>query len=266
MVARGAPRLARRLAASGARLERGADGYVLVSPLSPRRAPVDAAEVRKLQADGAIVGDGSNGLVLSVAGRAMVRRLLTDGEDFSSQHQARAAQTVEQDGGRIAVTVDLRESPLAWLRSHKGRDGKPLIDDAAFQAGERLRADFTRGQLMPRVTSNWSAAVASGRRGGAGGMAEVTEAALSARLRLERALAAVGPEFSGVLVDFCCFLKGIEDIETARGWPKRSAKLVLLLALSALARHYGLSPSAQGRNGPGDMRHWGSDDFRPTVG
>jgi hypothetical protein len=97
-------------------------------------------------------------------------------------------------------------------------------------------------------------------------MAELTEAALSARLRLERALAAVGPEFSGVLVDFCCFLKGIEDIETARGWPKRSAKLVLLPALSALARHYGLSPSAQGRIGRNEMRHWGSDDFRPTVG
>ncbi|BCP52777.1 hypothetical protein K32_13940 [Kaistia sp. 32K] len=264
MAARAALKLARRLATAGARIERAADGYVLASPLSARRTGVDAADVKALLADGALAADGSDGLVLSAAGRVMVRRSLAGGEDFSSQHQARETQTIERDGGRHSVTVDVSESPLAWLRSRKGRDGKPLIDDAAFQAGERLRADFTRGQLMPRVTSNWSAAVASGRRGGAGGMAELTEAALSARMRLERALTAVGPEFSGVLIDFCCFLKGIEDIETARGWPKRSAKLVLLLALSALARHYGLAAMARG--GEGGMRHWGSEDFRPTIG
>lgn len=196
----------------------------------------------------------------------MVRRLLAGGGDFAAQHQARALRMIEQDGERVAVTVDLGESPLAWLRNHKGRDGKPLINDAAFQAGERLRADFTRGQLMPRVTANWSAAVASGRRDGQGGMAELTDAALSARLRCERALGAVGPEFAGVLVDFCCFLKGIEDIETVRGWPKRSAKLVLQLALSALARHYGLASTAQGRGGAGNVRHWGSPDYRPEIG
>ena len=263
---RGAGRLARRLSASGARLEPGSIGHVLVLPGTSARSPVEAGDVRALLAQGALEPDSSGSLGLSAAGRTMVRRLLAGGDDFAGQHQVRAAATTELDGERIAVTVDLAESPLAWLRSHKGRDGRPLIDDAAFQAGERLRADFTRGQLMPRVTANWSAAVASGRRGGAGGMAELTEAALSARLRCERALVAVGPEFAGVLVDFCCFLKGIEEIETARGWPKRSAKLVLQLALSALARHYGLSSTAQADGRARGVRHWGSADYRPEVG
>lgn len=266
MAVRAVPRLARRLATAGARLEQVPEGYVLVTPLSPRKAVVDAGEVKSLLADGALTPDQSGAFRLSEAGRAMVRRWLAGGGDFASQHQARETRAIEQDGGRASVTVDVSESPLAWLRSRKGRDGKPLIDDAAFAAGERLRADFTRGQLMQRVTSNWSAAVASGRRGGAGGVAELTDAALSARLRFERALAATGPEFAGILVDFCCFLKGIEDIEAARQWPKRSAKLVLQLALSALARHYGLAPTAQGRDTHGGMRHWGSDDFRPTIG
>lgn len=262
---RGPARLARRLAAAGARLEPVAHGHVLALPRSRGRVPVEAGEVRVLLADGAIEADASGALVLSAAGRAMVRRRLAGGEDFGGQHQLRAVRVVEHQGTNASAMVDLGESPLSWLRNHKGRDGKPLIDDAAYQAGERLRADFTRGQLMPRVTANWSAAVASGRRDGAGGMAELTDAALSARLRCERALAAVGPEFSGLLVDFCCFLKGIEDIETARGWPKRSAKLVLQLALSALARHYGLSSSAEGRRSAAGLRHWGSPDYRPVV-
>ena len=265
MANREAAKLARRLATVGARLEPDAEGYVLVSPLTARRGAVGAASVKALLADGALEAEGA-GYVLSQAGRAMVRRLLSGGDAFAGQHQSRDHRIIEQDGVRATVLVDQSESPLAWLRSRKGRDGKPLIDDDAFGAGERLRADFTRGQLMPRVTSNWSAAVASGRRGGAGGMADLTESALSARLRVERALAAIGPEFSGILLDFCCFLKGIEEIERERDWPKRSAKLVLQLALSALARHYGLGASARGRAAAAGVRHWGTDDFKPIAG
>ena len=147
----------------------------------------------------------------------------------------------------------------------RGPDGKPLIDAAAFTAGERLRADYTRGQLMPRVTANWTAEVAQSRRDGAGGMVEMTEAAIAARKRVERALSAVGPELAGVLVDFCCFLKGIETIERERRWPQRSAKLVLRLALSALARHYGLNAIARGRSRAAGLTHWGADDYRPVI-
>ena len=68
--------------------------------------------------------------------------------------------------GRANVTVDEAESPLAWLARRRGRDGRALIEPHQLQAGERLRADFTRAHLMPRTTSNWASPISSGRRGG----------------------------------------------------------------------------------------------------
>jgi hypothetical protein len=84
------------------------------------------------------------------------------------------------------VLIDEQESPLGWLARRRGRDAKALIAPHQLQAGERLRADFTLAQLMPRTTSNWESPMSSGRRnvGGAGG---ATERMVAARQRVSRA-------------------------------------------------------------------------------
>ncbi len=97
--------------------------------------------------------------------------------------------------------ANLAESPLAQLVRRKARDGKPFLDDREFQAGERLRADYTRGRIMPRLGANWVANVASGKRAGNGGLVDLTDAALAARQRVDKAIVAVGPELAGVLVE-----------------------------------------------------------------
>jgi hypothetical protein len=83
---------------------------------------------------------------------------------------------------------------------------------------------------------------------------------------VRRALAGVGPELAGVLIDVCCHLKGLEEAERAAGWPQRSGKVVLQLALTRLARHYGLGPVPE-RGAPraANVRHWGSNDYRPLF-
>ncbi len=164
---------------------------------------------------------------------------------------------VDTPTGAQRMTVDDAESPLGWLARRRGRDGRALIAPHQFLAGERLRADFTCAQMMPRTTADWSGIASSGRRAPSmsGGF---SESATAARQRVNAALEAVGPEFSGLLLDLCCFLKGLEDIERMRGWPARSAKVVLQLALDRLARHYGYMAEARGHHAQA-VRTWLAD-------
>lgn len=137
------------------------------------------------------------------------------------------------------------ESPLHWLSRRRDRNGRKLISDAQLAAGERLRADFTLGSMMPSITSSWSPVAGMGsHRHGSDKELQMQDGQLRARERFRAALKAVGPEFCDILVDVCCYLRGLEEIEHSAGWPQRSAKVVLLLGLSALARHYGLAGQA----------------------
>jgi hypothetical protein len=181
-------------------------------------------------------------------------------DDFRAQHLALAQRQIVTDLGRSSVIIDEKESPLGWLARRRGRDGRALIEPYQLQAGERLRADFTRAHLMPRTTSDWSNPLSAGRRGGGGERASnFTETMIAARQRVHQALDSVGPEFAGLLVDVCCFLKGLVDIERDRAWPARSGKVVLQLALDRLARHYGYAPQARGP-ARAQVRTWLADD------
>jgi hypothetical protein len=86
----------------------------------------------------------------------------------------------------------------------------------------------------------------------------MTDVMVTSRQRVGQAMEACGPEFSGVLMDVCCFLRGLEDVERERGWPARSAKIVLQLGLDRLARHYGLAAETRGRGGR--LRTWLAED------
>lgn len=178
---------------------------------------------------------------------------------YRSQHMELAERQIVTELGRSNVIVDESESPLAWLARRRGRNGRALIEPHQLQADERLRGDFTCARLMPRTTSNWGSPIASGRRGAGERAATATEAMIAARQRVHRALDAAGPEFGGLLLDVCCFLKRLEDIERERAWPVRSAKVVLQLALDRLARHYGFAEKARGRS-HAPIRTWLADD------
>jgi Domain of unknown function (DUF6456) len=156
------------------------------------------------------------------------------------------------------------ESPLAWLRSRTSKSGKPLIGDAQFLAGERLRADYERSCLERRTTSSWDISQSAGGSSG-NRAADLTDAMIAARQSFHAALDAVGPELSGMLVQICCLSAGIEQAERLLDMPQRAGKAVLSLALTSLARHYGFLKQATGSQRGMAIGHWATEDYRPAI-
>jgi hypothetical protein len=130
------------------------------------------------------------------------------------------------------VTVNLAESPLGWLAA------RGLVSPRQVEAGERLRGDYERAQLAPRVTMRWDAARVDG--GGGGGALGPAEAQVAAKRRFDAAVAAVGPGLRDVLWRVVCAGEGLPVAEKALGWPARAGRVVLGLALDRLGDHYGL--------------------------
>lgn len=189
---------------------------------------------------------------------------------MSDQKPAPPHQRQGEDGERVLPSRNLDESPLAWLARRKDKDGEPLISEAEFKAGERLRDDFTFAQMTPHVTANWSLLLCegSGKRGGAPDHgAELSDHVHAARERVRRALKAAGPEMADVLIDVCCYLQGLEMIERRHRWPQRSGKHFLRIALRQLARHYGILSDRDPRiMTPRRINRWGAEDYRPKSG
>lgn len=182
---------------------------------------------------------------------------------MNARQKAPAQQRRERDNARPLVNDN--ESPLMWLARRKDKDGNAMLTDAEFRAGERLRADFTFGHMAPRITANWSLLLGGGggRRASPDHAPDINDNVLAAQERVRRALRAVGPDLAGILLDVCCHLKGLEACERGVGWPKRSGRIVLSIALRQLARHYGFLHEAP--DGDQRVRHWGADNYRPTI-
>lgn len=198
-------------------------------------------------------------LCLTHKGRQFLRN--NQQSEAAEQHRAMTSILIKGDEGIEQVEVNAKESPLASLYLIK-RKGSSWLADAEFQAGERLRADFEFSLMGPRITASWDPNANLSSKGGRRPHENLNERAMGARQRLSKAIDAVGPELSGVLLDVCCFLKGIEQVERERQWPRRSAKLMLKAALSALSRHY--NPEAKGKESSA-TRHWGASDFKPQM-
>ncbi len=131
---------------------------------------------------------------------------------------------------RRSLTVNIAESPIAWLHA------RGHIDDRLFDAGELLRADYERAQLGANVTMRWDVVRIRGQ-GGDHGLTP-TERQIAAKDRFDGALKQAGAGLQDVLWRVVCGCESLPDAERGLGWPARSGKLVLKIALDRVADYY----------------------------
>lgn len=155
--------------------------------------------------------------------RKLVERELTSEGPRRSQGDKRK---------RRSVTVNIGESPISWLHA------RGHLCDRLHDAGEALRSDYERAQLSPNVTMRWDPVrVKVGRQGGDHGLSP-SEKQVAAKQRFDGAMAAAGKGLEDALWRVVCAGESLPLAEKTLGWPVRSGKLVLKLALERVADFY----------------------------
>ncbi len=174
---------------------------------------------------------------------------------FARQHQIPGRRRVVENGTARDMVVNLGETPLGWLARRRGPDGKAFLEPGEIAAGERLREDFERAQMGPRITQDWRRFLTPGEPGRSSA-GDPAAGPTDARRRLAKALDALGPGLNDAALRACCFLEGLEATERRMGWAARSGKVVLKIALSRLAEHYGFAaaPGMAEEGAPGLSR------------
>lgn len=207
-----------------------------------------ATDVAKLIHSGALAGN-DNDCRANAETKNWLKRARLDADAFVAQHRV----TVAAPDGTV---INLTESPLARLAS----GDTAFLERHHVEAGERIRRLVERAQLQPRLTMAYSASRTAGNRQQAA--TDVSDLAADARRSLAKIHRLLPRDCAGVVLDVCGLLKGLQEVERDRGWPRRSAKLVLRIGLEQLAQHYGLGPFAVGRAN-GKPSTWLDDGARP---
>ena len=165
---------------------------------------------------------------IAIDGQGMRREPDREGERDADRVVEREVQREGVARGGRSVTVNRAESPLTWLRS------RGLIDARHYAAGERLRAAYETASIAPSVTMRWTPRV----DGGGQDALDPTNAQIAAKRRFDAAIAAAGPGLADILWRVVCAGEALPAAEKALGWPTRSGRLVLTMALDRLASHY----------------------------
>jgi Domain of unknown function (DUF6456) len=130
------------------------------------------------------------------------------------------------------LTVNLAESPLSWLHA------RGHITVRQLMAGEKLRLDYEAASLGPKITMAWDNVLQSRTRRSAPDPVQPCERVIAAKRRFDNALTSLGPDLSDIAWRVICAGDAVPVVEQALGWPIRSGKLVLRIALDRLAEFY----------------------------
>lgn len=229
------------LAQPGARvLMKGARAGQIMSPGRATRM-LSEKETQALIDFELVIISANGEATLNPNGLRLLAKLTMLRERDSDELELRRVMTA---GATETIVVNRNESPLTWLASRRGPDGRAFLTADEVEAGERLRSDFEEAHRGPKLGQNWDGFLTMIDRGAKMGTVPMQDGPASERLRA--ALAALGPGLGDCALRVCCYLEGLETVEREMGWSSRSAKVVLKIALERLSAHYGLRLTGTG--------------------
>jgi hypothetical protein len=227
------------------------DGAGGLTTVGKQSVGLPEADVRKLASAGVLMIDSTGLCRVTEEARHWLLRRRQKIDGFALQHRLPAR---DRDG----TERNLAESPLTRLAA--GRKGEPpFLAPHQVEAGERVRKLVERGRLRPSTTMSYAPRIGGGR---AGQGADLSDLALDARRMLDDISRILPRDCAGIVLDVCGLLKGLQEVEQERGWPRRSAKLVLRIGLEQLAQHFGMATEARGPE-RGRQRVWLGPEGRP---
>lgn len=137
-------------------------------------------------------------------------------------------------------------APETVMRLAVGSGRERFLAAHHVEAARRLARLFDRARMMQRVTMSYDPARAGGGRDRPR-QGDLADSAIQARRLLDGLARRMPRDCWNMLTDVCGFDKGLQQIETERNWPRRSAKLVLRIGLDQLTSIMGLGEKAEGR-------------------
>lgn len=221
-------RILRRLAESGTMLVVGREMEMAVvlregRDGEPQRLAVVAREVASALALKDFIASAAPHArvaryTITAAGRAELRRAMSAA--FDSGEDANTGDEGDDPRRLRHMRSILPDSPVTALARRQDKRGQPFLSRNLVVAAERLREDYELSH----------AAIPAGGTQSAGAQA--------ARVRLQAALDNLGLGLADVALRCCCYLEGLESIESRMEWSARSGKVVLRIALTRLEQHY----------------------------
>lgn len=239
-----------RLLASGAVARKGASGDFAIK-FEARTVRLAGSEVKALASQGAVSLTGDT-CQRNTETLPWLRRQMSETASPADQHRTLMP-------GPNDTTRNIAESPFLRLSQAAG---PKFLAPHQIEAGERVCVWAGRAQLRQRVTMLYD----PGHTGGGktrSPVSGVADMALEARRSLAELYRDLPRDCAEVIIDVCVFEKGLQTIESERGWPRRSAKLVLRIGLEHLAQNLGLAPYATGKPSA-RLAVWLQPEARPT--
>jgi len=229
------------------------DGIYRVSSPFGRPVCLAQSQVQALISNGVLGGTGQRCHAIAET-RNWLRRQLSCGDGFKEQHSTeRALKAHEPQTGLTKYLAGLGRvgNGTGFLSSHQ------------IATAERVCQWAERARLQQRTTMSYDPTHVSQGKKQTRQFGSISDMAARARKSIADIYRLLPHECAELIVDVCVFEKGLQTIEVERGWPRRSAKLVLRIGLEDLAQKLGIAPIAEG-NVATRHRAWRGDGARPT--